>query len=426
MIGYLLCIFAILVIAATLLKAVNENSIGYWLGILVGFMYFIGFPLVQLLIFGEIDNKDISGASLHISEDYNVLYVLLGTAISFFIFNLFVVGGDASEVKGRHEVVMNTYLVGTYFVLAVSVFVMSGKASGGHWIENYDTLYSGSVFAVIIGNFNNVLRVMFPGLLINLYRLKFFNYKQSIYLMLFFAIFELIVSSNRIIMLFSIMALFIIAYEEGKIQKFIFYMILVAPLLMQFNLAFPIIRGLLWSNGAEIGSAVSSVDVAYSTRKSDGSSMQDSITSLFESENLGMIKVIINEIEPANLLYFGETVYVKSLATFIPRVWWEHKPDSLSLRMAEYIFGPGILSLNSTLVGEAYANFGLAAIILLPINLYFMGRILMRVSPRYLHATLFYVAMAAWRFDFSFLVTAFIFLTIVSVVDLIVKQRKEV
>jgi hypothetical protein len=195
--------------------------------------------------------------------------------------------------------------------------------------------------------------------------------------------------------LFWILAL-MIAFRN-RLKRNILLFLLISPILLQANQYFPIVRGLLWTNGASVNQFQDSLTAARDARDSNGAGIDRVLGSAVEADNLNVIRFVVNYFPARHDYFYGATF-------FLPRSLWPEKPPIFSTCVAEAATGISGLALNSTFIGEAYGNFGWLSVPILCASLWAAGRICRLFRADYARAAVFFVALAAWRFDFSFLI----------------------
>ncbi|MGO4154114.1 hypothetical protein [Cupriavidus sp. YAF13] len=390
-------------------KTFSRRVINFTAGLQLGFTYFICGPLALSVVFGgqtsdlPIPDFDLSG-----SEP-----VLVYIALASIVFNGMSLLDKRSRNSLRNSRFEVASLVGksgvdkriiifslVWVILAVAAFYFSGKYKGGHWMESQSEAFSSSASASIVANFYNVFRVGMPGALLYACHVGKLSYRNLILVMLIFLAIELVVSSNRIIILFCLMAA-LYAVTKGLKKKLV-VLLIISPLLVNFNYAFPIIRGLLWSDGANLSSMASSVSDGYDYRNDESNNLQEKLGQLVESSNLNVMKFVVDRFPSEYDYFYGETVFLKTATFIIPKAIWSDKPLGFGSFLGLTITGSNILALNATLLGEAFGNFGWFAIFIVPLCLFGIGRVWSSLRSPFYRYLSFFFAFACWRFDFSF------------------------
>jgi hypothetical protein len=373
-------------------------------GAVLGYGLFVGGPCLQLLLFGEVRDRDLglSGVAIETSLEL-VSYLVLGglAAISLLFLPKPIAKPHRTDSIGE----LRSYLVAhatTYLVLAITVFWMSGKHSGGHWMESNRDMYAQGFLPSVIGNFYNVLRVCLPAVVLWTLLRGAIGYRIFLLTLIGFCAFDLVVASNRIVVLFALIAM-VIGCWATKRRAHLLWMGFLLPVLLQFNSAFPVVRGMMWNEGASFGQVADAVLAAKDSENRERG-LERVVGSAFESSSLLVTQYVMDTYGRSNALLYGETMFLKPIAFFLPRAVFPYKPEGLNTRIGWAVRGNDVLSLNSTLLGEAYANFGwLGPFFFL---LFCAGFSLLARTALFplLHVEFFFVAIAAWRFEYSFAV----------------------
>lgn len=402
-------IFVIATSVAVSWRIFKRRIVNFTAGLQLGFTYFICGPLTLAAIFGrQTSDLPIPDFEMGGSEP-----VLIYITLASIVFNIIPLLDSTRRSVRKSSAPVNPALercttkdpkIGVFIllwaVLAVIAFYFSGKYQGGHWMESQSEAFSSNASASVVGNFYNVFRVAMPGVLLYASHIGRISYRRLILLMGIFVVIELVISSNRIIILFCLISA-LYATTRGLKKKLIIVAML-SPLLMDFNYAFPIIRGLLWSDGASVNSMVSSVTDGYGYRKEESGNMEAKLGQLVESSNLNVMKFVVDNFPERFDYFLGKTVFLKTFTFVIPKAIWSDKPMGFGSFLGVTITGSKVLALNSTLLGEAFGNFGWWAVFIVPLCLFWIGRAWNGLSSPFYRYAAFFCAFACWRFDFSF------------------------
>nr|WP_057928181.1 hypothetical protein [Burkholderia ambifaria] len=403
MLNYALGLVAITCAVLMMRRVFLWPSLVFWQGTFVGYSIFLAAPVLILLIFQSLPEAD-AYAALTIKDAPEVLCHIAAAGILLYIFGCWEMRRSIREiVRETHPAsgfLWKLYLV--YIAAAIFIFFKSGKLDGGHWYENGAAMYQQSVTAVLIGNIGNVLRVIMPAVAIMLRRRNAISSRTLVIMAVFTMIFELVVSSNRILVLFWLIAL-LLEYRH-RLQKNIILFAIAAPFILQANQYFPIVRGLLWTNGASVNQLYAGVEAAKDAHSRDAAGLDRVLGSAVEADNLNVIKYVVNYFPARHDFFYGSTFFLKGLSFAVPRMLWPEKPPTFGTFIGERATGVTGLALNSAFIGEAYGNFGILAVPILCISLFVVGRISLLLRADYARAATFFVALAAWRFDFSFII----------------------
>ena len=181
--------------------------------------------------------------------------------------------------------------------------------------------------------------------------------------------------------------------------------------MLEVNYLLPIVRGLMWSKGADIAEWQRSVAIAKEAGDSDPSRKVELIlSSAFEASNLNMANYVIDYYSRNHEFLYGQTYLLRSIFFFVPRSLWPGKPEPFAVTVGK-ITHSGVqgLALNSTYVGEAYANFGVFAVFVIAISLGVYSLFVNAIRDDAVQAAMFFIGFAGWRFDFNFLIISLAF-----------------
>jgi len=144
--------------------------------------------------------------------------------------------------------------------------------------------------------------------------------------------------------------------------------------------------------------------MAIQYASTEATSIDRKLNSLFEASNLIILNYIVKNVGVTFDPYWGYTAIIRPLTTFLPSSFWAGKPKVFGTYMGMEINSYKGLALNSTLFGEAIANFPYVWPVYLIAFLILMDRLYL-VGSRYvpgLYAMSFFIAFALWRFDANF------------------------
>lgn len=415
LIEYIVTLIILVISATSVYFVISKRRFDAVGGLVFGYAFFVGGPCLQLFLFGKIIDDQIGVPSVKLGESIELIaYLFVGAlfSASFLMLPLrrqFRSIGRRIDSLEKIKLYLNAYVL-TYLLLAVVLFIMSGKQDGGHWMENNRDMYSQGFLSTIVGNFYNVLRVAFSGVILFSFKKGVVTWKKAIALLVLFSVFELFVSSNRIMVLFALIACSIILWSIRK--RYIFLLIFMLPMLLQFNQLFPMVRGLMWSDGINAHQISDSFRVAFEHKSNDKSSFETIFGSSFESSNIMVLQYIMETYGTSDPYLYGETMVIKPITFFLPRTIFPFKPEGFGSRLGYAISGSNVLALNSTLLGEAYGNFGWFG----PMAFFLLGALFIWMSKfvggELFNYQFFFVFFASWRFDYSFMLIAIFVLSI--------------
>ena len=410
----------LVVCAVMVVRVAQSPQIGFREGVAVGFVYFIGGPVLQLLLLGQVAAPDLGIPPLELDDAADTLtYIAASSFVTWAVLacsrrsGISLTVDDSGTVRGRGLAKIHLAL---YVVAASYVFVKSGKYLGNaHWMEVNEDLYAGSAAAVVVGNFYNVLRVTVPAVLVFSYFKLGCPRARVLLVLIAFAVIELVISSNRILVLFALLGALMI--YRHKWRRFVICAALVAPVLLHANAVFPMVRGLFWQQTPSIATAVDVIGIALSSHSSSEDSLGQTMTAAFESANLQVVDFVARKFGSDVDYLVGETIFLKSLTFFLPRVIWESKPAGFNTRIGYQVSGSHLLALNATLLGESYGNFGLLGLLVFGLVMMLFQRAFAGFRDPLVQFCGFFVALAAWRFEFSFLLIGLFVLACVNAIS---------
>lgn len=292
--------------------------------------------------------------------------------------------------------------LGLYAALAVASFMLSGRAKGGHWMTAMEQAFAADTRFIIVANFSNVFRAAAFGLLIYATSRSIISKTQAVAIGGALALFDTVVTFNRITLAYWAVSSMIILrqYFLAAIPA----VVISAPIASYALRFWSTFRGLALNDGFTL-SGINKAFLLSAGAHSDAQSEIGSIlNSLFEASNLLVFSWIVKAMPESFSPLWGETMIGRPLTVFVPSTLWPDKPAVFGTRLGDQIQGVHGLSLNSTLIGECYANFYFFWPFALLAALMLMDACFRLLSTRssaygFLGAML---AFACWRFDYSF------------------------
>ena len=137
--------------------------------------------------------------------------------------------------------------------------------------------------------------------------------------------------------------------------------------------------------------------------------------TLTEGSNLIFLNLLVHEYPDRKEYLYGETMLVKAFGSFIPKSLWKDKPEGLGSRIGEEVAPEDQgLVLNATILGEAWANFGYLGLLVVIVIVFVIQKIYLRGKNAPLFMCMFFmIAIASWRFDFSFFIISLLIMEII-------------
>ncbi|MBH1461100.1 hypothetical protein N7676_11885 [Stenotrophomonas sp. GD03993] len=395
---------------AMIVQVVRRETITYWAGVQLGFSYFVGAPIFLSAVFGRIRQVDIPIPNMTIDGSPGVYLVTAGVAAIIFLIPNRHIG--LPKIKINQNIVQNKKLLhwytATYLAFSIYGFISSGKLTGGHWYSSHGESMQGDAVAVALLQIRNVMRFTLPFLLLFYKRKELITTRAFCIGLICIAGLELIISGNRIIALTCIIS-YALAYKSVP-KKGYAILLLAAPIIIQANSIFPIVRGMMWSNGLNLQQMSYAVDTAAQhLATSEGQDIQLILSSAFEASNLNMANMVIENYPSKYSYLMGDTFIVRPLTFYLPKAIWPGRPEGFGLTLGR-LSGLDVdgLALNSTYIGEAYANFGPFSVLALPLVLWGLSNLFRMFDSNSIQYMTFAVGFAGWRFDLVFSIVAII------------------
>lgn len=387
------------------LRSINWRSIGYVDGLLIGGIYYVAVPLWVTIFTGSLSAPGLRAPPFDPMNDplvtANLAIGLLCVAFAHWISGNLKrkppnAGAPASETQSV------AILLALYFSTAAASFFISGKHNGGHWQHNLGDVLGNSSQAILITNFANVYRaVIFGGLL---YGWESGKIRARTFLALgsIVVLFDVLTSFNRITAAYFAIAAFI-AFRR-RLWATLGISVLLAPAIAYGTSFWGLFRALALNDGFSFASASKALNLTLNGLGQLDNGVDNILNSLAEASNLIVFKFIVNSVPEQMTPLWGWTYALRPLTVFVPSTIWEGKPPVFGGMLGEKIQGIHGLALNSTLFGEAYANFyylwPIAFLIYIAIFNYLFS---IFASKSSLYGFLgAFVAIASWRFDSAF------------------------
>jgi hypothetical protein len=398
-----------LVLTWKCVASINLSHLRVEDGVLIGLTFYIVCPGIFLLYIGEMKNYELKAASFRPFEDVvtsaNILIgwitVLLYHTVHRRLYVPPVPAGTRPLYEYRHVDLILFFAM--YLVLTVVTFRMSGRAEGGHWAETLGEGFSNSTALILIANFANVYRTAIFGFLVFAYSRGALRPTYTLAIGATVVGVDFFLTFNRITAVYFIIMTLLI-------YRRYFWMLclgfaVIAPIIGYVSSVWAVFRAFALRSGYNLEGLASAFEIASQITESGGEQPFDKLlNSLFETSNILVFNYVSNNINDAFPVLWGQTFIGRPLTFLIPSTIWPDKPRVFANVLGEYIQAMPGLALNSTLFGEALANFhyfwplALFSMLTLISAIY---RKLTRISPVIGFLGCF-VAIALWRFDIAF------------------------
>jgi oligosaccharide repeat unit polymerase len=219
---------------------------------------------------------------------------------------------------------------------------------------------------------------------------------------------QMVVSGNRIfIALYGLS--FLTACWLYQRRKVLVTLLILSPAVLLLFSAWAYFRGNLSAIPEDVGTYA----------KADlGNRVMTTLMDTTEGTNVMQLLHMVNDFGNKFDFFYGST-YLKAVTFIVPRRFYPNKPDNFPVQIAR-LYEPGeVTSLGTTQLGELYANFGMVAMLLLPLLtgliLLLSSRLLRRVEREVLLlAVLFLLCiwLARTSFEDNFITFLFAMLLI--------------
>lgn len=369
-------------------------------GIMIGQAYYVIVPLFVFLCEGrtEVPSLEI-GYRPYV--DMATTGMLLTGLFLFPALRLCVARAHPAS-PDRSDPQMVASVAGLFVATAILAFLLTGLAHGGHWQENVDAAFVNPAFLPIKYAANVARNAVFAVLL---YRVTTgqMTVRAALLAGLAFALLDLLTTFNRITAVY-LLILAILLLKHAPLR-----MALAVGLslwgLSTLSVVWPSFRGLATQQGYSLSAFAEAWETAAGTQDGAPVPIDAALNGVFESSNIVVLNWIVEHYGSAERPFLAFAMFARPLTLLLPGAVWPGRPQNFGLSLGEGIADLPSLALNSTLYGEAYANFGwfwplgLGAFVLLWHHVY------RAIAPnaRVVQMMGAFAAIAMWRFDASFI-----------------------
>lgn len=368
-------------------------------GLLIGITYFIFIPLSVYLINGGYSSYDLianTSWSDHL-KTYTDIEVNMKLSILLFLNLLLLYIRPLLGCTSKNNINYSYYVVTLkkiFFILLLGIIPLIFleilvPSSITHWYKKAQYINENFGMVAVISKYlyTSIKFVLLVVLLNNFIITKKYFY---LLLLLLFAFVDMYIIGNRI---FLVLVVFTIIFELLLLKK---YKLLNVILLTGFPLASFLIA---WAEIRALMSTMPLIDaikLSYNVFKKIN--LNDIIFQFTEGADFLTLLSIIRDFGTEYTFIYGSSL-IKFFVFFIPRSLWEEKPDSIARVMGE-IYQPETsgFALNTTLLGEEYANFGLLGFFTIAILIVFFTYFSYK-SNKFIH-----YHMHTFYFAFAFLI----------------------
>ncbi len=384
-------------------RKIDVSSLRFEDGILIGLIFYIICPGFFILFLGEVRNYDLNATPFRPFEDLTTsLNILIGWISVLLFHTMRTNSASANAIKtGSDGLNLILFLV-LYASLTLISFIVSGRAEGGHWQERIGRGFADSSSLILIANFANVLRTAVFGYILFVAELKLLRPFQAVLCGAMVVAFDFALTFNRITAVYFIVFLLLLYRRHFWLVAGAF--VLSAPLVGYLSSVWSVLRAYALRNGYSVEGLISAATIAANSQ-SDEQPFDKLLNSLFESSNIIVFNHIVSHINEGFPILWGQTFLGRSLTFLVPSTFWPDKPKVFGTILGDYIQSTGTLALNSTLFGEALANFYYLWPVALLMALIVIAEAFRHLSKRLLTSAGFlgcFIGVALWRFDLAF------------------------
>lgn len=281
--------------------------------------------------------------------------------------------------------ILPIHLVIAFFFGSITLFVVTGVASGGHWADaKSEFLLSGGTPALLAYNLFAAVRL---ATLISLAAMYLHDRVTLKWLLLCLALVcavDLYTSGNRIFTLQALVVLGALLLVRGQWIQLGLLSLAALPFGALMTM-FPLIRVYMhrWSGGFAVSTATTALGEGYLEAKDffgSGLGVPEFIIGVTEGININVLIVVVEDFHRTLGMLMG-TGIVRGFVFWVPRSIWPGKPQNLSVLIGQYLLGGSErgVSMGATIFGEFWANFGFLGFAMIPVVLFLIDRVLKKV-----------------------------------------------
>jgi hypothetical protein len=389
----------------------KKNGLTFKLGIGFGVLYFIFIPVMMMLATGSlllpiVDFGRTSLQDVVLKDNVDASWILaayLGCLLLYLFSPGISVKSSGEAESGRESVVSWKAILALYGILNLYILIRSGMLEGGNWYNNrHDFMAEGGAFAVLMVFALNASKILLTLVLYQ--RWSKSSKPSSLTVLIAFVLADMILSGNRVYA-FVAGGMIVLNYFKRFPVTVLKYAAISLPtvfVLGYFGSIYRHMRGPLFEEG--FPSVKRFWEVLVYAINHEPPDLYVFLSGISESVNVNVIYGIFNLYDD---YLFGST-YLKTLLFPIPRSIWPEKPISITNLAGQFFES---VSLVTTTIGEAYMNFSLIGIFLLPLILifteYFLKVIFTRVQSS-LAAIPFFAGLLLFRMPYSDTILVFL------------------
>lgn len=355
---------------------IKHRQLDIVLGYAIGLAYFTVAPLWVLLFYQDLSSLNFATISSvsweYDSESIGSLLLMVLLVIPMLAVFPFAKPPVTAGQPRRPTVRLKLWHVGAlYLILSMVEFtVLDLGTVDAHWADSREAFMLehgllGSILIVASAAF----RYAFLFLLLT--RTPVARYDWKFFLLLGgFGLIDLYMTGTRILILQILLLVVVNILSERRYRLALALTCLAFPIAYGM-VVFTAVRASMhaWEGKSAGAAVVAFVDAVGESNEfhKDRLSNQYVLQRLTESLSINIFAEM-TEIYPDAAGYLGGTTLIKPLVFWVPRSIWPDKPINFPSQIGTRLVRPGV-SLNSTPMGEAYANFGEWGVLYVPLML---------------------------------------------------------
>jgi oligosaccharide repeat unit polymerase len=353
--------------------SVGLNLITGWMA---GVGYFAVAPLALLTVAGvyRLPGKYDVGQNWGVADltnaAYLLAYLMVWTALMLMCAAVWLgVGRKAKSAKPQSMDLRKPLerVLGIAMAMLALEWVLMIRLAGGlqdflvsHWYERYETVAAqyGDRF-VLLSHWMQASDIIFlsAAALYTSLSLRFGNSKKKyIVLTLLFLVLQMVMTGNRIYIAIYLLA-FLVSCCLFKKKKALIVIFAASPALLLIFNAWAMVRHDLTS----IPDSISD----FSSAQEDSLAVS-SLMDATEGLDFLLLLHIVQDYGSRRDFLYGET-YLKTITAWVPRSLYPTKTENFTVLLAKEYLPNQETSLNATVLGEMYANFGAFTLLVFPL-----------------------------------------------------------
>lgn len=386
----LLLISTILLIYLIVSDAKSKN-----VDIITGAVYGIGFfnilPIWLLVIARRFPNPD--GTTLvpvsWVRDEKLVALMLIMVALSMvsllgfrkFCPKKYLTGGLKKTGRDHYFSLGAGWAFIGYLAVSIALFLAAGLGQAdSHWARSKSEFQEEQgTLGMIVGSLQSSVEITIL-IAIASYWLKHGFSRLTVLMALAVVGADMYLTGNRILAFQFLMVVLCVAMTQKKYLVIMLLLAMAPPFAYSMTL-FASVRSQMYSwDEFSVEGAQKAIVRGYKVAQNKNKKRDSFLEYLMEGSEAGSLNVLGTVVEdyPKKYPYLFGTTLGKVFVFWVPRSIWPNKPLSFQFVLGDRYVGEGV-SLNATLLGEMYGNFGVFGSILLPpvllFILVFLGRI---------------------------------------------------